>query len=135
MDLNKELGIMEILTKSLEFFRENIQTILMITLIVSVPIFFISRLILELFFKSLLSVSSESFSYSNSGSMIQTLLSFTGVMLILGLISGLLVTMGLAYFISKKIKGEKSDYKKALQKAVSKLPIGLGTSISREYCS
>ncbi len=129
MDLNKELGIMEILTKSLEFFRENIQTILMITLIVSVPIFFISRLILELFFKSLLSVSSESFSYSNSGSMIQTLLSFTGVMLILGLISGLLVTMGLAYFISKKIKGEKSDYKKALQKAVSKLPIGLGTSI------
>ncbi len=129
MELNKELGIMEILKDALGFFRENIKTILMITLIVSIPVFFISRLILEVFFKSLLSVSSKSFSYSDIGALLQTLLSFTGIMILFGLIAGLLVTMGLAYFISKKVKGENVDYKEALQKAVSKLPIGFGTSI------
>lgn len=129
LNINKELGIMEILKDALEFFRENIQTILMTTLIVSIPVFFISRLILEIFFKSLVSVSSKSFSYSDIGSLLQTLLSFTGIMVVLGLIGGLLVTMGIAYIVSKKVKGENADYKEALQKAISKLPIGFGTSI------
>jgi len=95
----KELSITEILSYAWNFCKVNYKLLILILFLVYIPVFGIFW-----FFES------------------------PGAILV-GILIGIIGTMGLAFAVDQKVKGKKVDYKSALSKSISRWPQVVVTSL------